>query len=54
MGDKIPVYLEGEEITMLYEKITKEFSASGYEGAKTLVSICEAFKEALERFIAEE
>lgn len=53
MTDKIPVYLEAEHIIMLFENISKSFDAKGYEGAKALVSICDAFRSAIER-IAEQ
>tara|TARA_S200002703_G_C3802656_1_gene248196 strand:- start:7907 stop:8068 length:162 start_codon:yes stop_codon:yes gene_type:complete len=53
MGDKIPVYLEAEHILMLFENISQSFDAKGYEGAKALVSICDAFKTAIERIANE-
>lgn len=51
MTNKIPVYLEAEHIIMLFENISQSFDAKGYEGAKALVSICDAFKAAIEEIV---
>ena len=48
MSKKVPVYLSEGNIIMLLENISNNFDAKGYEGAKTLVEICDAFKEAVE------
>ena len=44
MSDKLPVYLSPDHILMLFENISQSFDAKGYEGAKALVDICDAFK----------
>jgi|TARA_R110000803_G_scaffold77080_2_gene141911 hypothetical protein len=51
MSEKVPVYLREDHIIMLLENISNNFDAKGYEGAKTLVEICDAFKEAAETFV---
>jgi len=53
MSDKIPVYLSPDHILMLFENISQSFDAKGYEGAKALVDICDAFKTAIERIANE-
>tara|TARA_B110000495_G_C22676285_1_gene399425 strand:+ start:77 stop:352 length:276 start_codon:yes stop_codon:yes gene_type:complete len=54
MSEKVPVYLREDHIIMLLENISNNFDAKGYEGAKTLVEICDAFKEAVEGLDSED
>tara|TARA_R110000824_G_scaffold195330_3_gene378023 strand:+ start:414 stop:584 length:171 start_codon:yes stop_codon:yes gene_type:complete len=51
MSKKVPVYLHENHIILLYENISNNLEAKGYEGAKTLVEICEDFKTAIDTFV---
>jgi|TARA_R110000824_G_scaffold106578_9_gene251868 hypothetical protein len=54
MSEKIPVYLDEEQITMLYDIISTQFDAKGYQSSKNLIEICDAFTDAIEQFPNEE
>ena len=47
MDERVNVSLKREHAILLLNTIKENFSSDGYEGAKTLVAMCQAFEEAV-------
>ena len=54
MEEKVDVSLDRNHAILLFNIIKENFNSEGYEGAKTLLAMCQAFSDAIGEIEEEE